>query len=211
MGRAWAARNPATAIQTPTTAVTCGYYRTSSPVTARPMIIRWISEVPSKMVKIVDYGAVSAGQWPARGRGVSTDSAPAVRGWQRFPAAPRTLSSAVRTRAKKAPFGRSRNPTPPQVHLRYIRALTCQYSSCRRDVPRRQHDPGSAARTGHTPAGCVGTRFHPGPAVVGPTRRHHGADRPWRAPPAYTAVMMLPVRAASGGCQSHSGTRSGGA
>ncbi len=28
------------------------YYRTSSPVTARPMISRWISEVPSKMVKI---------------------------------------------------------------------------------------------------------------------------------------------------------------
>jgi hypothetical protein len=27
-------------------------YRTSSPVTARPMIIRWISLVPSKMVKI---------------------------------------------------------------------------------------------------------------------------------------------------------------
>ena len=27
-------------------------YRTSSPVTARPTIIRWISEVPSKMVKI---------------------------------------------------------------------------------------------------------------------------------------------------------------
>jgi uncharacterized protein len=27
-------------------------YRTSNPVTARPMIIRWISDVPSKMVKI---------------------------------------------------------------------------------------------------------------------------------------------------------------
>jgi hypothetical protein len=30
------------------------------------MIMRWISEVPSKMVKIVDYGAVSAGQRPAQ-------------------------------------------------------------------------------------------------------------------------------------------------
>jgi hypothetical protein len=29
-------------------------YLTSSPVTARPMIMRWISDVPSKMVKIVD-------------------------------------------------------------------------------------------------------------------------------------------------------------
>jgi len=37
-------------------------YRTSSPVTARPISIRWISDVPSKIVKIVDYGAVSAGQ-----------------------------------------------------------------------------------------------------------------------------------------------------
>ena len=32
--------------------MTCGYQRTSSPVTARPMIRRWISEVPSKMVKM---------------------------------------------------------------------------------------------------------------------------------------------------------------
>jgi hypothetical protein len=29
-------------------------YRTGSPVTARPMIMRWISLVPSKMVKIVE-------------------------------------------------------------------------------------------------------------------------------------------------------------
>jgi hypothetical protein len=29
-------------------------YRTSSPVTVRPISIRWISDVPSKMVKIVD-------------------------------------------------------------------------------------------------------------------------------------------------------------
>jgi hypothetical protein len=34
-------------------------------VTARPMIMRWISEVPSKMVKIVDLMAVFAGQRPA--------------------------------------------------------------------------------------------------------------------------------------------------
>jgi hypothetical protein len=36
-----------------TSAMTSGYYRTSSPVTALPMIIRWISDVPSKMVKIL--------------------------------------------------------------------------------------------------------------------------------------------------------------
>ncbi len=34
-----------------TSAMTCGYHRTSSPVTARPMIMRWISDVPSKIVK----------------------------------------------------------------------------------------------------------------------------------------------------------------
>jgi hypothetical protein len=36
-----------------TSAMTSGYYRTSSPVAARPMIRRWISEVPSKIVKIL--------------------------------------------------------------------------------------------------------------------------------------------------------------
>jgi hypothetical protein len=33
-------------------------------VIERPMIIRWISLVPSKIVKIVDQGTVSAGQRP---------------------------------------------------------------------------------------------------------------------------------------------------
>ena len=35
-----------------TSAMTSGYYRTASPVTALPMIMRWISDVPSKIVKI---------------------------------------------------------------------------------------------------------------------------------------------------------------
>jgi hypothetical protein len=34
-------------------------------VIVRPISIRWISDVPSKMVKIVNYRAVSAGQRPA--------------------------------------------------------------------------------------------------------------------------------------------------
>jgi hypothetical protein len=42
--------------------MTCGYYRTSSPVTALPMIMRWISDVPSKIVKLVEVRAVSAGR-----------------------------------------------------------------------------------------------------------------------------------------------------
>jgi hypothetical protein len=37
-----------------TSAMTCGYQRTSSPVTALPMIMRWISDVPSKIVKVVE-------------------------------------------------------------------------------------------------------------------------------------------------------------
>jgi hypothetical protein len=32
-------------------------YRTSKPVTARPMIMRWISEVPSKIVKLLGLAA----------------------------------------------------------------------------------------------------------------------------------------------------------
>jgi hypothetical protein len=36
----------------------CRYYRTSSPVTTLPMIIRWISDVPSKMMKPVDVRLV---------------------------------------------------------------------------------------------------------------------------------------------------------
>jgi hypothetical protein len=39
-------------------------YRTSSPVTARPMIIRWVSDVPSKIAKILHLWAVSACQRP---------------------------------------------------------------------------------------------------------------------------------------------------
>jgi len=34
--------------------MTSGYYRTSSPVTALPMIMRWICDVPSKIVKLVE-------------------------------------------------------------------------------------------------------------------------------------------------------------
>jgi hypothetical protein len=41
--------------------MTSGYYRTSSPVTALPMIMRWISDVPSKIVKILE-GTVGRGQ-----------------------------------------------------------------------------------------------------------------------------------------------------
>jgi hypothetical protein len=59
-----------------TSATTCGYYRTSSQVTALPMIMRWISDVPSKFVKLVAVRAVSAGRRPIGAALVSTNSAP---------------------------------------------------------------------------------------------------------------------------------------
>jgi hypothetical protein len=37
-------------------------YRTAGPVIVRPMTRRWISDVPSKMVKILQSTAASAGQ-----------------------------------------------------------------------------------------------------------------------------------------------------
>jgi hypothetical protein len=55
-------------------------YRTSSPVIVRPISIRRISDVPSRIVKILVVRAVSAGQRPDVGRGISTDSARGVRG-----------------------------------------------------------------------------------------------------------------------------------
>jgi hypothetical protein len=58
-----------------TSAVASGYYRTSSPVTALPMIMRWISDVPSKIVKLLEVRAVSAGRWPVDRRILSTNSA----------------------------------------------------------------------------------------------------------------------------------------
>src|SRR5215469_13050355 len=55
--------------------MTGGYYRTSSPVTALPMITRWIFDVPSKIVKLLEVRAVSAGRCPVGRRPVSTNSA----------------------------------------------------------------------------------------------------------------------------------------
>jgi hypothetical protein len=59
--------------------MTCDYYRTSSLVTALPMIMRWISDVPSKIVKLVEVRAESAGRWPAEPAFVRTNSAPLTR------------------------------------------------------------------------------------------------------------------------------------
>jgi hypothetical protein len=86
--------------------------------------------VPSKVVKILAVGAVSAGQRPAGPRGISTDSARPIRDQCRFPSGPRPVSSVVRAHAGKAPirlWGRRRQRTPQLVRRRYILTLTCDY------------------------------------------------------------------------------------
>lgn len=101
----------------------------SSQVDIRAILsIRWISDVPSKIVKILDYGAVSAGQRPDGPGGISTSSARPVRDKSRFPPSPCPFSGVVRTHAQKVFVrfqGCLRQAAPPHVHLRYILALTC--------------------------------------------------------------------------------------
>jgi hypothetical protein len=50
------------------------------PVTALPMIMRWISDVPSKIVKLVEVRAVSPGRW--RGEGSCRNQLSAITGHQ---------------------------------------------------------------------------------------------------------------------------------
>src|ERR1700722_3880277 len=74
-------------------------YRMSGPVIVRPISIRGISLVPSKMVKILAIGAVYPGQRPAAPRGISTDSARPVRDEFRFLGRPRArLACGAQTR-----------------------------------------------------------------------------------------------------------------
>jgi hypothetical protein len=55
------------------------------------MIMRWISDVPSKIVKLLEVRAVSAGRWPAEPALVSTNSAPQTDGIARFSAGQHAL------------------------------------------------------------------------------------------------------------------------
>jgi hypothetical protein len=66
------------------------------------MIIRWISDVPSKMVKIVDYGAVSAGQRPA-GAVVSARIQHRISEGAAVSGRPAHVAGHGRTRPKEAP------------------------------------------------------------------------------------------------------------
>jgi hypothetical protein len=153
-------------------------YRTSNPVTARPTIIRWISDVPSKIVKILAIRAVYAGQSVACGpHAISTDSARPVRDECRSRVGPCPVSVVVRTHAEKVLErlrGCCRQPTPQRVHPRYSLALTCEYLAVHDTGPR-------AARTGRTRAGRPEDAQTPGLAAVTPTRRRRGTDGPHHA------------------------------
>jgi hypothetical protein len=150
-------------------------YRTSRPATARPISIRWISLVPSKIVKILAIGAVYAGQRPAVPLGINTDSARPVRDEFRFPPGRCTLPIRVSTcwEGTADPGGSRRRPvTPAQVHRRYISALTCQFPS-----PTTSAADQRRGRGAHGPD-ALGTRGKPATAAVTPTRRRYGPDRP---------------------------------
>ena len=85
------------------------------------MIIRWISLVPSKIVKIVDEQSVSAGQRRAWGCGISTDPAPDFGGRRRFPAAPHMLpSTGGRPGRRRKPWYQLSAEYCAEVHRRYI-------------------------------------------------------------------------------------------
>ena len=145
------------------------------------MIIRWISLVPSKLVKIVDERSVSAGQRRVWGCGISTDPAPDFGGRRRFPAAPHMLPSTGGS-PRKAP------QTPgiscrQSIARRYIGgtfSLTCQGTP-----PVRQWRTGGL-HTGPTPRNAHGTLL----AAVVPTRRRHGPDRPYHANGGKPAAVM---------------------
>ena len=154
-----------------------------APTAASPRAaVRRIGLVPSKIAKILAVRAISAGQRPADPRGISTDSARPVRDECRFRVGPRPVSIVVRTHAEKVLVrfhGCRRQPTPQQVHLRYILALTCQYLVHHDTRPRARR---GRAHTGRAARECPGT---PGRPL---SRRHggpHGPDSPNLPIPAY--------------------------
>jgi hypothetical protein len=155
-------------------------YRTSRPVTARPMIMRWISDVPSKMVKILAMGAVYAGQRPVAPRGISTDSARPVRDDFRFRVGPVRDWRAGRRRAPVGGRGQPGSWRTPSAEccLQPDAAGTFQVYS-RTDLhvylfsgcPPLQ----AVARGQATRGPDAGNAKYPGPGAVAPTRRRDGA------------------------------------
>jgi hypothetical protein len=126
---------------------------TSSPVTDQPMIIRWISDVPSKIVKIVDYGAVYAGQSPITPMVSARIQHGLFEGNDGFCPAPCAIAARGADGLQSADEGGKKLEDnlgvvlfagrTLQVHRRYICALTCSYT--RFSIPARA---GSGAQTG---------------------------------------------------------------
>ena len=182
-------------------------YRTSSPVTARPISIRWISLVPSKIVKILAIGAVFAGQRPAYPRGISTDSARPVRDEFRFWTGPCAIWRRGADALQSADEGGQevggrprrhsvRGPHVAPVHPRYISALSCTYtpsSACRPSGRRARGRaaPGRAAPNAADP-GLPAVGRHGG--AMGRTGRWGPAFRPLRYVPGTTWVQLSPWR-----------------
>ncbi len=119
-------------------AMNCGYYRTSSPVTALPMITGWISDVPSKIVKLMEVRAVSAARWAYDHTHVSTNSARCIGHRRLVP---------VRALVEKTGTWRSagsvrRQQTEPESESRLLAGTPG--SSARVDTPEPSPGPGHA-------------------------------------------------------------------
>jgi len=158
-------------------------YLPSSLVTARPMSIRWISGVPSKMVKIVDYGAVSVGQRPVDPRGISTDPARVVRGESRFPSGPCTHSTVGTSKV---------------------------YSSADLALSHRPGHPAGRPATGgrgRIRAGRTGNAGNPGLAAVTPIWRRHGPDGPAKSRQCRQARAAALTTSGSGHADTTEGAR----
>ena len=141
------------------------------------MIIRWISLVPSKIVKIVDERSVSAGQRRVWGCGIGT-------GFRR--------AAAVSCRpAYVAEHGGSSRKAPQTPGISCRQSIARRYIggtfslTCQGTPPVRQWRTGGL-HTGPAPRNAHGTLL----AAVVPTRRRHGPDRPYHANGGKPAAVM---------------------
>lgn len=138
-------------------------------MTALPVSIRWISLVPSKIVKIVDYGAVGCAS-------VSCGLTSAVRArWTR-------LASRGRRRpnwhVSRGAWGACRRGAAPARPLRPVQEIphcpTCRYTLLRSFPQRYRRDPGadgaelrnSRSSPPEVCPVCAGAEFGSGPNFV---------------------------------------------
>jgi hypothetical protein len=163
------------------------------------MIIRWISLVPSKIVKIVDERSVSAGQRRVWGCGISTDPAPDFGGRRRLPAA--RICCRARGVAQEGAANPWYQPSAEycaEVHRRYIVAdLPAHAPRAAMAHGRAAHGP-NAEECPWNPAG----RCRPDTAA---SRAGQAVSRQWRqARHRDVSSTVVPgARTLCGGCQSH--------